>query len=644
MAAKCLTSWKIKSSESFYPLGIRCIGDDKKDRGIIIYAAHTLNAFIFRNFDEDVKDDKAPHKSYLHKSFFPERITDITVGTNESAILLENGHIKYFSSPKKLMTVEYLSCIKSICSTRNGFAFIKTTLDGSEFFIEFHPDAFQNEPEIKNRPKFNITFEKIAELQSCWNQSHFKLKDLAITNKFLKIILPDQEVDSQNGSFLFLSIDNSFCSIQIINGESSVNPIVMCTSRIINFWASESREKIMLLLENGYIDIIYLNSDKTCIDRKSFCMGTNLLSFDFLNDIFIFSNGLVIEYGSLVLKSDRTEFEFKRTTIHLSGIVALLYLPDIQSILCASENCKLYSIPVKGESANCDDWNEINDEILNCKYQVIELKEAYENVLNKQMQQQSIQNILELKQNDSFVKFSASCSVAQTPPRITSPHYLLNSLAYDSTSFFVSINIDHTVMYANELDKNSWSLCCRWLNDLDEYVCVYIQCEKLPFMLIIHLQQKHLPNFYVEVSKNVRGGNLAALLNFPVQVEQPDYCKMMNISMMEESIEMDNEIPICSIFTPKSISLGAILEKNINMKSKENTEPCIYKVFLLDKEMIAIHDPQNETLCLKTQDVDLLYAFKNHFHRKVENHLLCQDNDRDVNVPYIALKEYSVSK
>lgn len=683
MAVKSLSSWKIKSTQTFLPLGIRCIGDDQKNRAIITYAAHTVNTFIFRNFSEDVKDDKAAHKSYLHKSFFPERIKDITVGTNESAILLESGRIKYFTSPKKLMTAEYLSCVKSICSIRNGFVLIKTTSDGSEFFVEFHPDAFQdNEPEIKSRPKFNITFDKILELQNTWNQSYFKLKELTFNsdeNQFLQTILPEEActVNKSNEILLFLSIDNTFCSIHVINEEYSINPIVICTAQIVDFWSSKNGNYIILLLEGGVIEILYLSSGETSISRRNVYLGS-IEAYEMIDDVFMWSDNNNVKYGTFMLNEVDDEFEFNRKTIRIPGILALTYLPEFQLILCVSENCGFYSIPVQMKRPDAEHWIEIDRDmqtyISNLKYQLLELTDVYDNLLDQQLKQHQIQSVIELKRNEMIAMddgsnefhhhFTAVCSVTQTPNQqyydsFTNTLHISNSLIYDrGSSFFVSINICYTVMYANEFDANLWNLCCRWLNDKNENICANIKIDKcqlsssFPLTLIIHLQQKHLPNFFVDVSTNVRSGNRSTLLNFPAQVEQPDYCEMMSIStVVPTSAEIDEKSLTCTVLVPNSILLDEIFKDRITLGCRSGTTTLqrddvqkVYEVFLLDKTMSAIHYPQNGTIRLTTKDVDLMYAFKKYLHRKIEKKLSFENSDQEVKLSTDALKEYIVSK
>lgn len=677
-----LKSWKIKSTQPFYPIGIRCIGDEKNG-AILIYAAHTVNTFIFRNFADDVKNDKAPHKSYLHKSFFPDRIRDITVGISESAIQLGNGRVLCFKTAKKLMTVDYLTNVKSVSSAHNGFVIIKTSLDGMEFFVEFHPDAFQDIQAESQRRQINISFDNIPELQNTWSQSYFKIKELtfkSVENQFLKSIFPEDIELSSNGRdnfFYFLSIDNSFCSIHFIDEtQHIVNPIMMCTAKIIDFWAASSNDHILLFLENGTIEILYLN-DETIISKSCLYFGNKIQVYEYFEGMFMSSDGLNVEYGMIEFNKDVAEFIFNKKSVGLPGIVALTYLPKLQLILLVSENCQFYSISIQHKKNN-DDWFEIDEEVQkqlsNLKYQLIELTESYDNLLDQQNQQKHILNVIKLKQNDldaignsnghseSKNRFLAACSVTQNQHQDTitiNTIDISNSLAYDrKTSFFVTITICHTVRYANEFGTSQWSLCCRWMNDKHEnvYANIKLSDDQLslpqPITLIIHLQQNFLPCFHLDISTMVqsRQNQSPVYINFPVQIDQPDYCELMKISVPQTD-QYANEIGdkhiICTI--PSTIPLLEMfgdkldLEKWKKLKRIKSSELKIYTIYLLGKVLTAIHYPESETLRLITEDVTLMHLFKKHVHRKVESSLIGQSYDRHVTVIADSLKAYYVS-
>lgn len=554
MSIISLRSWKTESINPFYPIGIHLIGNDANSRAVITHAIHDVNTFIFRNFTADIKNDRPPHKSYLHKSFFPERIKEVLVGANESAILFENGQIKCFTSTKTLKTVSYLSCVKSVCATRNGFVLIKTTVDGAKFFVEFHPDSFGENSEQK-RKKFNISPEKVVELQNTWHQSCFKIKELIVSQtSVLQTALADVTgtATGNRDSILFLSIDNNFCYLIYDEDSCVVNMMTICPAKIIDFWSLCGGDYIMLLLKSGTIEILSSFSEPNGIGKKIVHCGNDIQAYHYYEDKFFFSNNFYVECITFEKGSD--DVKQMRRCFNLPGIVALTYVPEMQLILCISENCCFYSIQLQDKKQCVGQWIEINDDmqthISNLKFELIELTDAYEALLDKQQQQQQIQNVIKLKRNEERAEknyhFVGYCSVTQTPPQQPvsdeSFIYISNSMVYDRvSSFFVYISISYTTKYANEFDANLWKLCCQWSNDKLEQVYANIKLKKeqlsaqSPLTLIIHLNQKHLPSFHINMSAFGNGSSSVVQINFPVKLRQPNYFELMNISKAAES-------------------------------------------------------------------------------------------------------------
>lgn len=142
MSVKALNGWKLsKSSQPFYPFGIECI-DSGSECAILVWAAHSVETLVFRNFKDAIEGNAPVQKSNLLPSLHPETITAVAVGSQESVVLMRSGALRYFKSTRKLLNVDYLSNVKAICCCREGFALIKLDPSGSSIFIEIHPDAF----------------------------------------------------------------------------------------------------------------------------------------------------------------------------------------------------------------------------------------------------------------------------------------------------------------------------------------------------------------------------------------------------------------------------------------------------------------------------------------------------------------------
>lgn len=695
MSIKGLRSWQIPKTQPFYPIGLQYIGVDD-DWAISTYAHHTVNTHIFRNFKDAISNDKPPHKTYLHTSLFPDRIQDVIVGDTESTILLSDGRIMYFSSPKKLMTVKYLSGIKTICCCRNGFAMIRMSNNGSEFFVEIHPDAFQGQAtEVDGRKTYNITFDKVPGLETTWHQTRFKIKELRINrneNDFLKNIFPedvlandvdgDVNMDGVGDRFLFVSMDKTFCSLHVQGDEHVVNPITMCDTKIVDFWAGEDGEKIFLLLDIGALEILYLKRSSNEITKQTFYFGSELMCYHFHGDVFFYSNGTQLEYGPIKFNEKSEKYSFDRKTLAYMGVAAMSYLPEHQFLLFINENRLFYRIPIEiPEKKNKkSEWIELNEEtqnsLQNVKFNLKELTEVYDSLLQEQHRQQKMLEIIKLKKNDQKAidagdknlkyRFVAKCSVSRTPPiqrhndLFTNIVNIENPLPYDRTkSYFVNMTIA-AVTYANEFDNDLWHLSCRWLNDKceNEYANNRLANGMLaePLTFIIHLQEQRLPEFQLSIETYaVINSKRSIHVEFQVRVDQPDYCEMMDVAIRNTKpteIDANSFKLLDTIYVPKTVSMNDLISdklvpinevKNVSSEGTVSSPANVFGIYLLGLELTAIHYDENETLRLLTNDANLLCAFKKHVYKKIESKLNALGQTFNAGISADVLKAYRVS-
>lgn len=680
MHVKTLRSWKIASAVPFYPINLQCIHDNDTV-AVTTYAPHVFNTFIVRNFREAIEFDKPAYKSFLHDNLFPGRIIDVANGIAENAILLDNGQVKYFKSARQLDTVAYLQGVRTICRRGNEFALVRMSEDGTEFFIEFHPDEFHAD-EIRNRRVFNISFDKIPELQSTWHQTHFKLKELQMScdgNSFLKLLLPDDimtDVAESSDTCLFLAMDYSFCSVHITAAEPIVNPIVQCTSKIVDFWAGSNVAHILLLLENGAMEILYVKEQLKEITRQNIYFGSELSAFRYANGIFYYSNGFVVQFGQIGYSEEYHKFIFTRKTVNLPGIVGIDVLPQFNVVLYISENCQFYAMQMETEVEA--EWLAIDESIqrqlTNVKCQVLELTDTYDELLKQYDRQQHIIDVIHLKRtdlesidnvadDDQKYRFVATCTVTRSP-NFTHPNDSLahtinipNHIAYDhNKSFFVHILLT-TVTYANEFDANIWHLKFGWSNDHNEneYANCHLTKRMLlaPIRLNIHLQQQHLPVFRINIATFVKSMGSSIEINFPVRMEQPDYSDLMEATKCSSILEKISDIHLSeissTIFVPTEISVDNLLGDRLKITSKDKIKTttatknnAIYSIRLLDKMLSAVHYGERETLQLSTNDPDLMYLFKRFIYRRINMQLNMLQRECDVQISSNALKEYLV--
>lgn len=688
MSLERLRTWKIPRTQPFYPLGMQCIIYDD-DGALTTYAHHTVNTHIFRNFSDAIKDDKSPQKSYLHSSLFPDRIKDVIVGNTESIILLTNGRVMYFTTPKKLMTVDYLDGVRAICCCEKGFALIKLSKDGTDFFFEIHPDAFQGQAvEVDGRRTYNITFDKIPELESTWHQTRFRIKELRINStecQFLSNIFPEEILAEANASvnrYLFVSIDKSFCSLHVLNDdEHVVNPITQCSANILDFWMGNDGDHIFILQDDGALEILYFDNVDNAMSKQTFYFGAELKAFHFDNEIFYCSTGMEVTFGEFKRKETNDKFSITRKTYRLPGIVAMTYIQNIKYLLCINENCLFYRIQTQTNE------NEINSQWIELDYQaqkglshvkndIKSLTQAYDNLMDRKQKQQQLIDAMALKKKDQIAikngnetikfRFVAKCEVSRTPPiqRHNDIYENLinveNPLPYDRTkSYFVNITIT-PVSYANEFDNDLWYLRCRWLNYKceNEYANNRLTNGMLskPLTLIIHLQDQNLPDFELNVTTMEELSSSSSLhIDFPVRVEQPDYCEMMDIAistMKASEIDSEKFAIIGTIYVPSTVTMTELISDNLapprtvaapsNRPRKKTDLSNVFIVFLLGMELTGIHYAEQEKLQLLSNSPELMHAFKKYIYRKLQS-IMEKTGDRlKLKVPIEVLKEYRV--
>lgn len=691
MSVKVLKSWKIATtSQPFFPTIIECIGFEA-EYAVSIYTAHTVNTFIFRHFIDAIENDKSPQKCYLHASLEPEAIQAVTVGANESSILMTNGQLKFFQTPKKLVTVEYLSSVKAICSTRDGFALIKSSSNGTNFFVEIHPDKFQaTQLEPSEAKTYDISFAS-SQCQSSWHRSQFKIKELHFpapaSHRFLARIFRDEIPLNEHSDdrFLFFSIDNNLFSLQMDAAEHFVIPIVTCAATIVDFWAASDGKWIGLLLNSNAMMLMCLDKDGCELHHELVYFGTEITSFALSNDLFIYSNEASVEWMGIELNEEQVKFEFCRNVINLPGIVALTILTEFSIVIAISENCQFYAITLKlSSSKECASkfgetkkWLEVDSNIqrqLNrLKFDLYELTEAYDNLVGLQSIYQHMIDAIKLKRADdankmtttmtktSTTRFVASCLATKQPPTLSACDEsqainVVSTLAYDrNSSFFVQISLV-TVIYANEFNTNIWNLRCRWLNDMreNEYANVKLTTESLlqPIKFIVHLRQQHLPEFHMDVNTIVKIGESVVYLSFPVHMTQPNYCELLQVMPAPARLTSLVRTPhhtselVYAMKLPQGMALNELFPRRTENGTSSKTNRMAnsaYEICLLGKRLTLTQRADDAQIIeLRCNDASLIYFTKLYVHDIIRRKLT-RNNQQIIRVTANALKEYNVS-
>lgn len=678
MSVKALSSWKIATtSQPFFPMRIECIGFEG-EYAFYISTMHTVNTFIFRNFIDAIANDKPPQKCYLHATLEPQAIQEVTVAANESVILMTNGQLKFYETPKKLVTVEYLSSVKAIGSTKHGFALIRSSLNGMNFFVEIHPDKFQATELAGDVKTYDISFDS-CNFQNSWHHSQFKIKELHFpspaSNKLLKRIFRDEVPlnELSDELFLFFSIDNNLFSLQLDPVEHFVIPIVTCGANIIDFWAARNGNWIAVLLNSGTMMLMCVTQNGYDIHQELVYFGSEITAFALTNDLFIYSNNALVEWVDIELIEQQVKFVLRRHLVSLPGIAAIAIVDEISIAVAISENCQFYAIKlpssaqrfaaVKTSSNDTKQWIPVDANVVNqlhkLKFNLIELTDAYDNLLDQQLIYRHMLDAIKLKRADACsekssttTRFVGTCLATKIPPTLTACEEsqainIASLLAYDlNSSFFVQISLV-AVIYANEFNTNIWNLRCRWLNDMreNEYANVKLTTESLlqPLKLIVHLRQQYLPKFEMDVNTMVKIGKSCVYLSFPVHLQPPNYCELLQVMPAPPSnltARHDTQL-VCTMKLPRAITLNVLFhEKLINLTSEmENSS---YEVRLLGRRLTLTHqtdDPQ--CIELRCGDARLMYYTKLYVYDLVRQRL--SRVNKIIQVTANALKEYNVS-
>lgn len=669
MEAKTLKSWKIQSPNHFYPISIQSIGYDT-EYAISVYALHTVNTFIFRNFKDAILNDKSPHKCYLHPSLYPECIIDVVVGGSETIVLTKCGKLKYFKSPKKLVNVDYLQNVKAICHCQDGFALIKMNENINDFSIENHPDSFHDDIADNDRKIFHLNFESNI---SCWSQSAFKIKEIYfpkhVENKLITLLLANNNA-KQSDYILFFSMDRDlFVKISPehadngddYNDECITVSIAVCTSEIENFWSINNGNVIAILLKSSILQLIFLNEEETAIKNDFIYLGKEVNAYEFINDSFVYSNGCEIEMIDLMLLETNT-LKLQRSKLSLSGIVAFTFVKEFSLLLSISENGNFYGIflnQIKIDKKMLNKFNEI-DETINydmkkMKIKLLELTDAYNQTIAKRIQNEDTIKVIELKQQQQQMNqrpnfnFHAKCILSKTPLTISNIKFISikNNLLYDRHSSKFAHIILTTAIYANQFNANRWNLSIKWQNQSNQTKSINL---KLPatilsstFGILLHFDCDYLDKLQIDINTLIKNVDQTLLISFPVQITY-DYKNLFTIQSIESTpmLMSESEYKFYSLISlPKKFCFNEMIFDNANQNKniETNNKHNVLMIEFFEQNLFIICNDRN--IELKTNHFHVMRYTKTFIYDTLKCSMVA--NKLPFRVISNALKEYNVS-
>lgn len=648
MKSKLLRSWLIPPDlHAFYPTALQCVSFGQ-EHAITISSAHSIVTFIFPTLKEAVHNDKKPLKHYLHKNLQPDVIKNIVTCQNESIILFENGTVKFFSSPKKLETVHYLSNVKAISSCQYGFVMIKLSTNDRKMLMELHTDSFTPN-DLESRRIFDISFDEHPGLESTWRDSRYAINELEVNPAFLEVILNDSSVKvNESMKLLFFSVDCNLYLFEPVDDQERIDEIdheithvAGFSSNILRFWLSTNGEAIILELESEAIAVLYLKRDENKLECQTVFIAMNLEACIFFHDIFAFSDGKKVEWGKLVLNEVSDKFEYTKKSMNLVGISAMVFLEAVNGILCISENRLFHIIPIKEdkERSISSRFMEIDTGLrkhLNeVKLQVNELTDLYDNLKLQMICQEEISNILKLKENTQFEK---NHFVAFLKPVILATHNktftitLANPLEQCKTpSFLTNVSI-FAASYSNEFQTNMWNVRCRFktTNGTINYINVKLTKDELiqPFDLLLQSDEPITCDIQIEINTIVKVGDHLIYIAFPVKTKilgdlkssleflspsSKEWKSGANLKNIPKIMKSDQHQELCyTIQFQKKISREKFVELfNLKPDSRDFQDPNKWTIVLFEKKTVTMEYEKNTgTVRLRCNDAHVMYYLK----------------------------------
>lgn len=702
MPLRAMKSWKLsKSVDPFYPFGIRCIGSGT-NYALSIWSAFTVDNLIFRNFQDALRRDDGPQKAYLTPSLEPDCIVEMVVGAQESVILMKSGLLKYFKSPKKLMTVEYLQDICAICSCHEGFVMIKTPCDGIDIVVEFHPDAFPRiDDENENRRQFDISIGW-SPAQGTWKESNIVIKEFTLPigmdeafRKFLFQSVEESMHTTMQYAYFFV-IDNNFASFIVDPAEDDViiSHIFTSPTSIRNFWMAENGNAIFLLLESCAIECLWWTNVENKLKSQSIYLDLHedIESIDFSDDLLVYSDGFTVVHGKFVYDNENDTFEYNAKTEEMPGIAAITILKEWKLILCISENNLFYVLPFTSneDEAVGETWmevdNDMQQQIQYFREDVIELNEEYENLSKelKMVHQMTDVANLYLNQNPNEFFFTARVKASKAQPEYSlakSTIYISNNLVLDQDSFFLRISMV-PMQYRAEFNAHLWNLRLRWTHNLNgPQQCVNLKLLKesllKSFDIIMHVKSHTtafcVPHIDIEINAPIAIGQSCLYVLFPVKTEQvliTDLLELhstkpaifphrsLDINLREELVNKffpSNRYPIninpniiYKIKLPPIVKMEQIYSSipfqkyaSQEQKNRNPKEKLVHIVVLGTVLNLSLNVDNNEIM-LSTSDAGVMFHIKKLLFTIIANNLP-DDALKSYKIPRAIIKEYTVS-
>lgn len=693
MPVKTLKSWKLtKRAEPFYPFGVRCIGVGSA-LAVATWSAHSIEMLMFRNFHDAIRRDEANYKIYSHPEADTDSVSDIAVGGQNSIVRMQSGTVKYFASRKKLSDVEYLQNVRALSSCHDGFTMVQLSDDGMSIFIRFHPDTFPHH-ESRGTHAYDISFERNA-CHSTWMDAHFVIKEVSMAHltqneKLARCLFPDSDDDlTRTERPLLIAIDQNLLSFRINASDMDdnshiVHPLVSCSSTITNIWMTDQGDSIVLLLASGAIECLSACENEPKLRTQTIHLNAadEIVAADFGRDIFAYSDGQRVYYGTVRYNSGDGRFQYDATVERVCGVVALTVIHESDIILCISENNVFYVLSPPNADTNANgQWQTIDDDaqrsLHHFKQNVFELNETFRNLSKELLLQKSMCNatVLQSKYKSATDRcFQAKIKASRLLPKHSLAHstiYISNNSALEPNSYFYRITF-LPIVYDAEFQSPIWNLRLRWRNQCNPNKHTYHNVKLTtdimlkPLNIIIHMKHEtesiELPEVFMDINAPVQIGREFLYLKFAVHVEQANVRDIIEIHPTKPTIYLpktNNSIPTIGQQTTNSkylfykIKLPTAIDYErirghadfVQYVCDEccdatNPTPSVWYVVVLAASLELTYHHDTHEFYLTSTDAGIMHTIKQLIYRIIID---CLPSNKTFHMPIAISNEYCVS-
>lgn len=666
--AKSLSNWTLPAA--LYPLGTQSFGGEQKC-AVMVWSSQSILHLIFKGLKNCINNNEIANKSFTVDLPAVHNIENIIVGNIESIILTANGNIFHYETSRTVKLVPYFDCVQSACTTSTGFALICLSENGKRQSILIHPDCFRDIITVPHMQKFDISFDE-QFCSSTWRNTKFCIKELQpnVTHPAIfQAMRKRDEVYEPSDRFIFFSVDNSFLTLiwnrVNVDEDYHIQHIQTCSSNIIDFWQSNDRTAIYLLLESGAIEVLHTNQLFKMLPllKRSilfFERADSIIVGQVNDDSFVYSNGFELCQIKIFYSPNDDSYKVSHPTVtQIAGVVGITFISHLKIIIAITENRFFYNIKFNCFADNiCINTKMIevtSDFMIEARKQqrdLIALTNTYRDVSNQITEVSKTNKVLiafrhfRNTSHKTHIPFKATIKATHTVP-VLGPDVIFSgqvNFNYNVNSYFIRINI-HPNEYCDnkhlplDFATNLWSL--RIMTDSKSsksirFIRIINDMFKKPIEILFSMNKSIVPIFLIDLYTSVRIGNDFIAATFPIEIQQINIIDIMQIhnklpdrdlyhtsaNNTSKASTNNNIIPHLTykFKLPSNSTITDLLKLFNNSALSASSEDCIYYINFLRHVVEMVFNENSKMLQLKCSNADVMYSIKeyliNELHEK----------------------------